>query len=98
MRHVTKFLALLLSFSVLAYSQGNTFTKVRYNGGSVASKVDPKDWDNELTVMRSRRLCGAPDIPSISWPRRRTVRAPWIWEKVEVEAEATRGINAGAER
>ena len=31
-------------------SAGNTFTKVRYNGGSVASQVDPKDWDNKLTV------------------------------------------------
>jgi len=46
----TKVLALLLSASLLAYGQGNTFTKVRYNGGSVASKVDPKDWNNKLTV------------------------------------------------
>jgi hypothetical protein len=29
---------------------GNTFTRVRYNGGSVASKVDPKEWNNKLTV------------------------------------------------
>ena len=29
---------------------GNTFTKVRYNGGSLASNVDPKNWDNLLTV------------------------------------------------
>jgi PEGA domain-containing protein len=46
----TKFLALFLSTSLLAYAQGNTFTRVRYNGGSVASKVDPKDWNNKLTV------------------------------------------------
>ncbi len=26
------------------------FKNVRYNGGSVASKVDPKDWGNRLTV------------------------------------------------
>jgi hypothetical protein len=45
-----KLLALLLSATLLAYAEGNTFTKVRYNGGSVASKVDPKDWDNKLTV------------------------------------------------
>lgn len=32
------------------YGEGNTFTKVRYNGGSVPSKVDPKDWGNKLTV------------------------------------------------
>jgi hypothetical protein len=41
---------ILLSLSILAYADGNTFTKVRYNGGSVASKVDPKDWNNILTV------------------------------------------------
>ena len=45
-----KSLALVLCSSMLAYGQGNTFTKVRYNGGSVASKVDPKDWNNNLTV------------------------------------------------
>jgi hypothetical protein len=45
-----RFLALFLSCTVLAYAQGNTFTRVRYNGGSVASKVDPKDWNNKLTV------------------------------------------------
>jgi hypothetical protein len=46
----TKLLALFLSLSLFAYGQGNTFTRVRYNGGSVASKVDPKDWNNKLTV------------------------------------------------
>jgi hypothetical protein len=40
----------LLCSAVLTYAQGNTFNKVRYNGGSVASKVNPKDWDNKLTV------------------------------------------------
>lgn len=42
--------AILLCWAVVAQAQGNTFTKVRYNGGSVASKVSPKDWDNKLTV------------------------------------------------
>ena len=46
----TRLLALFLCFSILAYADGNTFTRVRYNGGSVASKVDPKDWSNKLTV------------------------------------------------
>jgi hypothetical protein len=45
-----KTLALLLALCTLAYAQGNTFTKVRYNGGTVSTKVDPKDWDNTLTV------------------------------------------------
>lgn len=41
--------ALVLSCSIFAYASGNTF-KVRYNGGSVASGVDPKDWGNTLQV------------------------------------------------
>ncbi len=39
--------------ALVASGQGNTFNKVRYNGGSIASKVDPKAWDNELTVTAS---------------------------------------------
>lgn len=27
-----------------------TWTKVRYNGGPLQTKVDPKDWNNELSV------------------------------------------------
>jgi hypothetical protein len=42
-------IALVLCCSTYVYATGNTF-KVRYNGGSVASKVDPKDWNNKLTV------------------------------------------------
>ncbi len=45
-----KVIAIALSYALLAYAQGNTFTRVRYNGGSVASKVDAKNWDNRLTV------------------------------------------------
>jgi len=43
-------LAVILCCSILAYAEGNTFTRVRYNGGSVPSKVSPTDWDNTLTV------------------------------------------------
>ena len=50
MRHFHGALALILCCSILAYAEGNTFTRVRYNGGSVPSKVSPKDWDNTLTV------------------------------------------------
>lgn len=54
MRHTSsitaKLVALLLCYSLLAYAEGNTFTRVRYNGGSFASKVDPKDWNNKVTV------------------------------------------------
>jgi hypothetical protein len=45
-----RFLSFFLACALAAYGQGNTFTKVRYNGGSIASHVDPKDWNNKLTV------------------------------------------------
>ncbi|HLK32623.1 MAG TPA: PEGA domain-containing protein [Terriglobales bacterium] len=50
MRHLKGILAIVLCTSILAYADGNSFTRVRYNGGSVPSKVDPKEWDNTLTV------------------------------------------------
>lgn len=42
--------AALLCSSVVASSEGNTFDRVRYNGGTIANPVDPKDWNNHLTV------------------------------------------------
>ena len=44
-----QFLACFLAFAVVALGAGNTFN-VRYNGGSVDSKVSPSDWGNQLTV------------------------------------------------
>ena len=43
-------IVVLLCYSVLSYAQGNSFDKVRYNGGSITSSVKPDDWDNKLTV------------------------------------------------
>jgi hypothetical protein len=43
-------LAVLLCSTLVVYAEGNVFTKVRYNGGSVPSTVNPKDWDNALTI------------------------------------------------
>jgi hypothetical protein len=43
-------LTLLLCSILVAQAQGNSFKRVRYNGGTVSSKVSPHDWDNELTV------------------------------------------------
>src|ERR1700740_884373 len=50
MRPIKRLLTLLLCCAVAAWAQGNSFDQVRYNGGSVDSKVDPKDWNNHLTV------------------------------------------------
>lgn len=46
---IQKFVALLLVTTLLAFSKGNDFA-VRYNGGSVPTKVGPHDWGNKLTV------------------------------------------------
>src|SRR5689334_2253217 len=50
MRFLLRLTAFALSVALVTCAQGNSFDKVRYNGGSVASKVDPKDWHNRLTV------------------------------------------------
>lgn len=43
-------LVLFLSFALVVFAEGNTFDRVRYNGGSVDSKVDPHEWHNTLIV------------------------------------------------
>jgi hypothetical protein len=50
MKFGARVIALCLCLSLLAYGEGNTFDRVRYNGGSVDSKVDPQEWKNTLTV------------------------------------------------
>lgn len=50
MQTLQKLLALFLCMAVVTWAQGNSFDRVRYNGGSVDSKVDPKDWNNHLTI------------------------------------------------
>ena len=50
MNALKKAMVLFLCVSIITWAQGNSFDKVRYNGGSVDSKVDPKDWNNHLTV------------------------------------------------
>lgn len=43
-------IAACLCLALSAYGQGNSFDRVRYNGGSVDSKVDPKEWKNTLNI------------------------------------------------
>src|SRR5574341_274434 len=44
-------LVALVSFLVATgFAQGNSWDKVRYNGGTFQTKVSFKDWDNRLTV------------------------------------------------
>ena len=50
MRPTLRISALVVSATLVCYGQGNTFDRVRYNGGSVSSKVNPKEWKNSLSV------------------------------------------------
>jgi len=45
-----KLVVLFLAVTITTLADGNSFDRVRYNGGSVDSKVDPKDWHNNLTI------------------------------------------------
>lgn len=45
-----KLIAVVLCLPLLSFGQGNSFDKVRYNGGSVQTKVKPDEWGNKLTV------------------------------------------------
>lgn len=44
--------ALILCVTLPTYAlfEGNSWNRVRYNGGTLQTKVDPKDWDNHLTI------------------------------------------------
>jgi hypothetical protein len=50
MKAAQRYFVFCLAFAVTLYAQGNTFDKIRYNGGTLQTKVNPKDWDNELSV------------------------------------------------
>jgi hypothetical protein len=50
MRVLRGLVAIILVYSTVAYAQGNSWNKVRYNGGTLQTKVSPEDWDNKLTV------------------------------------------------
>ena len=52
MLRVKRLLVCFLALALIAQGSGNTFKRVRYNGGSVDSKVNPKDWDNTLTITQ----------------------------------------------
>ena len=63
---------------------GNTFTKVRYNGGSVASKVDPKDWGNKLVVSSDMIVL------ALKGEKKTT-------DKLEIPPKAVTGLSYGQE-
>jgi PEGA domain-containing protein len=48
--HRLLIVALCLTLTANSFAQGNTFKDIRYQGGTVQTKVKPDDWDNRLTV------------------------------------------------
>lgn len=49
-RYIPTAFSIVLSMAIISYGQGNSFNKIRYNGGTIQTKVKPDDWDNKLTV------------------------------------------------
>jgi hypothetical protein len=68
MKLARRVLALLVSFSMFAYGQGNSFTRVRYNGGSISTDVKPDNWDNKLTVSADSIILVLNDGKSLTIP------------------------------
>lgn len=68
MQILSRLTVLCLCLSLVSYGQGNTFDRVRYNGGSVNSTVDPKDWHNRLTVTSDAIILDFKDGTKLSIP------------------------------
>ena len=50
MKALRRVFVMMLVLSVFTYGQGNTFDKIRYNGGTVQTKIKSDDWDNRLAI------------------------------------------------
>jgi hypothetical protein len=61
-------MTMILCAALVTSAQGNSWTKVRYNGGSVPSKVDPKDWNNKLTITPDMILLECKDGVKVGIP------------------------------
>ncbi len=63
-----KLLSILVCSGLVLYAQGNSWDKVRYNGGTLQTKVDPKDWDNRLTVTSDKVILQLKDKQTLEIP------------------------------
>jgi hypothetical protein len=66
MNLLRKVVALTMLFPLFAYCQGNTFDRVRYNGGSISTTVKPDEWGNKLNVTSEAIVLTLKDGQSIS--------------------------------
>lgn len=81
-RLLAVFLSCVMSSAALA--DGNSFNKVRYNGGSAPSKVDPKDWGNKLTVSPQMILL------ELKGPKK-------TWDRLEIAPKSVTSLSYGQE-
>uniref|UniRef100_Q01TN5 Uncharacterized protein n=1 Tax=Solibacter usitatus (strain Ellin6076) TaxID=234267 RepID=Q01TN5_SOLUE len=86
MTFTERVLAVFLSglMSSAAYGSGNTFNKVRYNGGSIPSNVSPKDWGNKLTI--------SPDLIVLE-----TKGEKKGWDRFEIQPKSVTSLSYGQE-
>ncbi len=68
MLYLKRLLVCCLTIAFVAQGQGNTFNRVRYNGGSVDSKVDPKEWHNRLTITSDKITLALKDGKTLDIP------------------------------
>ena len=54
MKLFRRIVSVALIFSLVWIAEATPFDKIRYNGGTINTSVDPKDWDNQLTVASDR--------------------------------------------
>ena len=70
MLRVKMLLVCFVALVLIAQGQGNTFKRVRYNGGSMDSTVNPKDWDNNLTIPPDTITLALKDVKKVDIPAR----------------------------
>jgi len=63
-----KLLAVFVCSALVLHAQGNSWDNVRYNGGTLQTKVDPKDWDNRLTVTSDKITLQLKDKQTLEIP------------------------------
>jgi PEGA domain len=73
MRLTKKIVVCFVTAAFIAQAQGNTFNRVRYNGGSVDSKVDPKEWDNRLTITSDLITLALKDGKTVTIPTKTVI-------------------------
>ncbi len=68
LRRPMALVALVSFLFATSFAQGNSWNKVRYNGGTFQTKVDFKDWDNRLTVTSDTVTFALKDGQTVEFP------------------------------